>query len=108
MKKLFLCLAVIFCSLLITGCGKSNEKDVISNFKKMVDKSKGYTIKGELEILNNEDSYLYDVNVSYKKGDNYKVSLRNKINNHEQIILKNKDGVYVLTHKSTKQNKSIV
>ena len=39
----------------------------------------------------------YDVSVSYKRKDNYRVALRNKTNNHEQIILKNKDGVYVLT-----------
>jgi len=32
-----------------------------------------------------------------KKKDMYKVSLTNKANNHEQIILKNNDGVYVLT-----------
>ena len=97
MKKVFLCVSIIFCCLLITGCKKSDEKGVISDFKKSIDKSKGYILKGELEILNNEDSYLYDVNVVYKKGDNYKVSLKNKINNHEQIILRNKDGVYVLT-----------
>lgn len=96
MKKIILCCSLILC-LLITGCKKYDQKDVVDNLKKSIDKSKGYVLKGELEIFNNEDSYLYDVNVTYKKGDNYKVSLKNKINNHEQIILRNKDGVYVLT-----------
>ena len=35
--------------------------------------------------------------VDYLKGDYYKASLINKETNHEQIILKNKSGVYVIT-----------
>ena len=35
--------------------------------------------------------------MSYKKSDLYKVSLTNTANNYEQIILKNNDGVYVVT-----------
>ena len=52
-----------------------------------------------MEIVNNEEKYTYDVDVTFKKGNYYKVSLVNKENNHEQIILKNDDGVYVLTPK---------
>ena len=50
-----------------------------------------------MEIINNEDVYKYDVKVSFKEEDYYRVSLKNESNNHEQIILKNDDGVYVLT-----------
>ena len=50
-----------------------------------------------MEIYNNEDIYTYDVTVSYKNDNFYRVSLKNTSNNHEQIILKNNDGVYVLT-----------
>lgn len=32
-----------------------------------------------------------------KKDNLFKVSLTNQVNNHEQIILRNNDGVYVLT-----------
>ena len=48
-------------------------------------------------MVNNDDKYAYDVNVSYSADNNFKVSLRNKNNNHEQIILRNEEGVYVLT-----------
>ena len=37
------------------------------------------------------------VEVCYKKDNYYKVTLTNTANNHTQIILKNQDGVYVLT-----------
>lgn len=86
---------------LVSGCGKYTEKDVINDLKKKIEKATSYKLGGDLEIVNNDDVYNYDVEVSYKKGDFYKVSLTNTANNHTQVILKNKEGVYVMTHKST-------
>ena len=83
--------------LILTGCGKYGEKDVLRDLNKKISNLKSYYIEGKMEIINNEDIYKYDVKVSYKEKDNYKVSLKNESNNHEQIILKNSDGVYVLT-----------
>ena len=97
MKKIVLFSFILFSCFLITGCKKYGEKDVIKELKKSIEKSNGYNIKGELEIINNEDSYLYDVEVSYKKKEQFRVDLKNKVNNHEQIILRNSEGVYVLT-----------
>lgn len=92
MKKicLFLC-------LLLAGCGNYTIKDAQSDLKNKVNNSSGYKLSGEMEIINHDDIYKYKVDVSYKKSDKFRVSLRNVINNHEQIILKNDDGVYVLT-----------
>ena len=96
MKKYLIFLTILSCILLV-GCGKYGEKDIVKDLSKKINNSSGYYINGELEIVNNEDSYLYDVEVAYQKENNFKVSLKNKTNNHEQIILKNADGVYVLT-----------
>ena len=100
MKKYLLFVAILSCFLLV-GCGNYGEKDIVKDFNKKINNTDGYYLNGQLEIRNNEDSYLYDVEVAYQKDNNFKVSLKNKTNNHEQIILKNQDGVYVLTHKST-------
>ena len=84
--------------LLLTGCGKSNSpKSVVNQFIKKYEKSNGYQLSGHLSVHNNDDVYQYDVEVSYQKEDFYKVSLTNTSNHHTQIILKNGDGVYVLT-----------
>ena len=97
MKKIIsICLILIGCCFM-TGCFGSKTSDVVSSFKKNVEKAKAYHVSGELEIVNNEESYLYDVEVAYKDDDYFRVSLKNKTNNHEQIILKNDTGVYVLT-----------
>lgn len=58
-----------------------------------------YQVTGDLNIYSNEDQYAYDVTVSYQKENQFRVLLKNKTNNHEQIILRNDEGVYVLTHK---------
>jgi len=90
-------LILLIASIILTGCGKYDEKDIQKDLKKNMDKLSAYQLEGDLEIVNNDDVYSYKVNVSYKKEDNYKVSLTNKSNNYEQIILKNKQGVYVVT-----------
>ena len=95
MKKILLSLVMLL--LLVTGCGKNSETSIINDLEKKVNKSDAYKVSGELEIVNNDEVYTYDIEVSYKKENNYKVSLTNQANNHTQIILKNADGVYVLT-----------
>ena len=94
MKKKILVIILMVC-LFVTGC--FNKKDNLSEFKKKTEKLKNYYLTGILEIMNNEDVYKYDVKVSYKDKDKYKVDLINKTNNHEQIILRNENGVYVIT-----------
>ncbi len=95
MKKIFALLLTVL--VLVSGCGKYTEKDVIKDFENKIEKATSYKLSGDLEIVNNEDVYNYDVEVSYKKNKFYKVSLTNVVNGHTQIILKNEDGVYVLT-----------
>lgn len=105
MKKKLLFLIMIIGVFAISGCGKNSESDVIKDLTKKINDSKAYYVDGTLEIVNNEDVYTYNVNVSYKEKDNYKVSLVNIVNNHEQIILRNSDGVYVVTPRINKSFK---
>ena len=94
MKKVFIMLGVI---LLITGCGKYTDKKLISDISKKVNDSKSYHLIGTLDIYRNEEKYSYTVDSAYSKDDLFMVDLKNKSNNHEQIILKNSEGVYVIT-----------
>ena len=95
MKKIGIFLIVIL--LVMTGCGKKDKASIINDFKSKVNKSKSYEITGTMDIINDEDVFKYDINAKYlhKDIDYYKVSLVNQTNNHEQIILKNEEGVYV-------------
>lgn len=95
MKKiLFISLMFVF---FLCGCSKSNKDNIVNNFDKYVNSLDAYKLNGVLSITNNEDTYNYDVEVAFKEKDNYRVSLINKSNGHEQIILKSDNEVYVIT-----------
>jgi outer membrane lipoprotein-sorting protein len=94
MKKI-LCLILI--CLLVSGCGKVSQKDIIKDLSKKIDKCSGYKLEGSLKVNNNDETYNYDITVGYKKDDYYKVTITNTSNDHTQVILKNDDGVYLVT-----------
>ncbi len=95
LKKISL---ILVCMLfLLTGCQKDDKNDALNKLSKQISNSKGYLMSAKLEIVNNDDIYHYNVEAAYKKGDYYRVSLVNTTNNHEQIILKNDEGIFVLT-----------
>ncbi len=95
MKKLIV--LAIGLMLFATGCGASSDEDLIGKFEKKVENAKSYTLKGNMEILSNEETFTYSIEANYLKDNYYKVTLVNQTNNHEQIILRNADGVYVVT-----------
>lgn len=95
MKKIFL--GIFLCLIFLTGCGKKSEEDVLKSYTSAVEKAKSYYLNGKMELVNNEDVYTYDISVSYEADDNYKIELVNTVNNHEQVILRNSEGVYVVT-----------
>lgn len=97
MKKIFRLFFMGVICFILAGCGKYGEKDLIKDFDKKVSQLGSYTLSGILEIFNNDEVYSYDVSATYKKENNFRVSLKNKVNNYEQIILRNNEGVYVLT-----------
>lgn len=95
MKKYVL--LILISLLVLCGCGKYDKSDAMKDFSKMVSNTDNYNLKGNLEILSNEEIFKYNVDVAYKEGDYYRVNLVNTSNDHEQIILKNEEGVYAIT-----------
>ena len=102
MKKYLSLLIFSIFGIFVTGCGIMRADDVVGNFEKKLKKVDSYYIEGKMQIINNEDTYDYEVKVSYAKDDKYKIELINTLNNHEQVILRNDEGVYVDTLKSCK------
>lgn len=94
MKKIILliCMALIIC-----GCGAENKDNVLKELKKDLSNVKSYKISGNMEISNDEEKFTYSLESYYLKDNFYKVILVNQTNNHEQIILKNKEDIYVIT-----------
>ncbi len=93
MKKYLVVLLGVLC---LFGCGKADQSNVKDEFVKNISKKNSYLVKGTMNIISNEDTFSYNVTVA-KSNDNYKVNLVNTINNHEQVILRSNNEVYVVT-----------
>ena len=85
-KKIIL---LFLCCLCLVGCKKTKDNDVIKELSNKINNLQAYNLKGNLEIINGEDMYIYDVEVSYRKEDQFRIYLKNTNNNHIQILLKN-------------------
>lgn len=95
MKKLLVTLLSL--TLLVSGCGKTGTENVVKDFTSKVNDSKSYTLKGNMEIYADEETFTYSLEINFLKDYFYKVKMVNQTNNHEQIILRNTDAVYVIT-----------
>lgn len=87
-----ICLAVIKIFL--------DKDDPNKTLQEVKDNLTSYYMEANMTLYNGEDKREFTVEVSYDKEDDddlFKVSLFDKGINQEQIIIKNEDGVYVLT-----------
>ena len=83
--------------ILTSGCGKKTTANVVEDYAKKVNETTSYILKGNMEIYAPEETFTYSLEVDFLKDNFYKVKMVNQTNNHEQIILRNKDAVYVIT-----------
>ena len=98
-------LAVIIVILALVGFGvfkliENKSSNVEKSVLETLEGLNSYYMEASMDFYKGEDSRSYTVKVSYLKsedGDNFKVSMHDKAVNQEQIIIKNKEGVYVLT-----------
>ena len=95
MKKILYLLIIGL--LFLTGCTKTSVDSIFKDLTNKINNLSGYTLNGNLEVKNSNNTYNYQVEASYKSKDKFRVSLTNTSNNHEQVILRNDEGVYVLT-----------
>lgn len=99
MKKKLIIAAIVLI-LLIVGFILFKPKSFSKEFEATMSNLTSYTLKGEMELNKGEEIKHYLLEVHYKKGiddDLYKVSLFDKNLNQEQILLRNPDGVFVIT-----------
>ena len=92
-KALFLILSLF----ILSACGKNDADSIIKKFNDDVNNSSSYQLLAKMRIIADEEEFNYNLDVKYLKDNYYKVVLLNTSNNHEQVILRNNDGVYVIT-----------
>ncbi|WP_139491925.1 DUF4367 domain-containing protein [Brevibacillus dissolubilis] len=85
-------------SIFMTGCfGTKTPEDVVGELGSNLDKITGYKTNAVLTLQTGSTPQEYDVQVWYAKPTSYRVALTSKQRNITQIILRNDEGVFVLT-----------
>lgn len=85
--------------LALAGCfgGKKDAGAVVKDLDKQVEKLESYTSTGTMTLHTGAEPQEYQVEVSFQKPSYYRISLSNDKKDISQIVLKNDDGVFVLT-----------
>lgn len=102
MRRIAWVLAVIMSvALLMTGCGKKDASSVVKDLNDVADKLESktgaYQGAGTMTLYTGEQPQEYKVEVWYKNPSYYRISLANVQKNLTQIVLRNDEGVFVLT-----------
>lgn len=91
---------------MVTGChAQTDPSKALNGFVDYVNGLKQYELKGEMVVVRDNNDIKFLVEVCYLEPAYYKVVLDNEQNNNRQIIIKNDDGVYVLTPALNKEFK---
>jgi outer membrane lipoprotein-sorting protein len=96
-RRLFAVLCGLFTIFALTGCMQKSKEDVIQDLNEKVKKMTGYQAEAKLSIKTGADLQEYDVDIWHSKPTYYRVNLKNGKKDQSQIILRNDEGVFVLT-----------
>ncbi len=84
--------------IVLAACGEKSQEDVVADLQEKAEKMDGYKAKAEMNMNTGKEQQTFQIDIWHKKEDMYRVGLSNKSDEKgNQIILKNEDGVFVLT-----------
>ncbi|HZG75114.1 MAG TPA: hypothetical protein VEZ72_04595 [Paenibacillus sp.] len=85
-------------AMLLAACGGAKDAaGVVSDIEKLSGKLESYHAEGTMVLNTGQEPQEYGVVVSYQKPEYYRIALTNEANDITQIVLRNDEGVFVLT-----------
>ncbi|WP_342554700.1 DUF4367 domain-containing protein [Paenibacillus sp. FSL R7-0652] len=94
---------VLVLSALLAACGKKDAAAVVKDLNEVVGEMESYQGAGVMTLHTGETPQHYKVEVWHQKPSYYRIALTNAKKDVTQIVLRNDEGVFVLT---PSQNKS--
>jgi outer membrane lipoprotein-sorting protein len=96
-KKLFMLIGVLAVIYALTACGSKSQDDVVKALNGKLDDLSNYKVNAKMTLKMGTDSQVYDVEIWHKDPTFYRVNLKNAKRDQSQMILRNDQGVFVLT-----------
>lgn len=84
-------------TFVLSGCGGKNADSIVKDLDKVVSKMESYQGSGTMTLHTGQQPQKYKVEVWYQQPDYYRISLTNEKRDITQIVLRNNEGVFVLT-----------
>ncbi|MFB9328798.1 outer membrane lipoprotein carrier protein LolA [Paenibacillus aurantiacus] len=103
-RRISLLAAVLLClTALLAACGGTKDADtVVKDLDKVVNSLDSYHGKGTMTLNTGQQPLEYQVDVQYQKPSYYRIELTNAKRDITQIVLRNDEGVFVLTPRLNK------
>ena len=98
MRRITWVLAIVMSvAILVAGCGKKDATAVVQDLDKVMSKLESYAGIGTMTLHSGQQPLEYRVEVWYQNPSYYRIELKNEKKDITQIVLRNKEGVFVLT-----------
>lgn len=98
MRRITWVVAIMMClSVFLAGCGSKNADEVVKDLDHVVGDLKSYEGSGRMTLHTSQEPLEYQVEVWYKNPHYYRIALKNQQQDITQIVLRNDEGVFVLT-----------
>jgi outer membrane lipoprotein-sorting protein len=81
----------------LAACGTKSQDDVVKELNNRLDNLSGYKVNAKMTLKMGQDSQVYNVEIWHKDPTYYRVNLKNAAKDQSQMILRNDEGVFVLT-----------
>lgn len=96
-KRLFMLMIGMIAILVLSACGPKSQEDVVNELDKKQQELSGYKVKAKMTLQMGTEPHEYHVEIWHKDPDFYRVNLQNATKEQNQMILRNEEGVFVLT-----------
>lgn len=96
-KKFFWLLMGLAITVTLAACGTKSQEDVTKDLTSKLESLKSYKAEAKMTLQTGSEPQSYDIEIWHKNPEFYRVALKNTEKDQSQMILKNKEGVFVLT-----------
>lgn len=96
-KSFVLLLTGLLAVLILSACGQKTQQDIVAGLDEKAKEYTSYKAKAKMTIETGSEPQVYNVEIWHKKPSLYRVYLENPKKDQNQVILRNENGVFVLT-----------
>ncbi|WP_053364850.1 LolA family protein [Bacillus sp. FJAT-27245] len=96
-KKVLLVIAGLLAVLALSACGSKSQESVREQLAGKLEKLSGYKANATMTLSMGAKPQVYKVEIWHKDPSYYRVNLKNAKKDQSQMILRNDEGVFVLT-----------